>query len=375
MFDLRDRKIEPFGIERWFTKYEFTVNINIAESGIQPFTLSEILEMGDEEFSNIKIGYIESGGSQELRELASQTYKEKNWENILVTTGGLEANFLIYGMLVQEGDEVIVEFPNYQQLQSVPRFFGAKIIPWKLREEDNYVPNIDELNRLVSPRTKMIVINHPHNPTGSMIDNKMLREICEIAEDNSAYVLSDEVYLDLKPVGYDLDAASDISNNAISVQSLSKSYGLPGSRVGWISASKEIIEKCHEFREYVTLCGNVLGEKLAIIALENRAEIMERNKQIIRRNLGIVKNWINKHEELSWVMPRAGVVAFPRYSFSLESIELCKKLAEEEKVLIIPGRLFGDQDTEYHFRLGFGYETEKLEKGLTIIDRFFERIE
>ncbi len=374
MFKLRERKIEPFGIERWFTKYEYKVDINVAESGIQPFTLREILNMGDEEFSNTKIGYIESGGSKELRELASQTYKEKDWENILVTTGGLEANFLIYSVLVQEGDEVIVEFPNYQQLYSVPRFLGAKIIPWKLREEVNYVPDLDELNELVSPTTKMIVINHPHNPTGSMIDNKMLRGICEIGEDNNAYVLSDEVYLDLKPEGHVLDAACDMSSNAIGVQSLSKSYGLPGSRIGWISTSKGIIEKCHEFREYVTLCSNVLGEKLAIIALKNRDKIMERNKQIINKNFKIVENWINKHEELFWIKPSAGVVAFPRYSFLLESIELCKRLAEEEKVLIIPGRLFGDQDTEYHFRIGFGYETEKLEKGLGIIDRFFERI-
>ncbi|MGQ9723040.1 MAG: aminotransferase class I/II-fold pyridoxal phosphate-dependent enzyme [Candidatus Jordarchaeum sp.] len=372
---MRERKMEPFGIERWFTKYETSVDINIAESGIQPFTLSEILEMSDEDFLKTKLGYIESGGSRELRELASMTYKEKNWENILVTTGGLEANFLIYSVLVQEGDEIIVEFPNYQQLHSVPRFFGAKIIPWKLREENSYKPDLKELNELISPRTKMIVINHPHNPTGSIIDNKTLGKICEIAQDNGSYLLSDEVYLDLKPEGYDLDAACDISSKAISVQSLSKSYGLPGSRIGWIAASKDVIERCNEFREYVTLCSNVLGEKLAIIALKNRKKVMERNKSIIKRNFEIVKKWIKKHDELSWVIPRAGVVAFPRYNFFFESIELCRRLAEEERVLIIPGRLFGDQDTEYHFRLGFGYETEKLEKGLIIIDRFFERIE
>ncbi|MFB0559786.1 MAG: aminotransferase class I/II-fold pyridoxal phosphate-dependent enzyme [Candidatus Lokiarchaeia archaeon] len=368
------RKIEPFGIERWFTKYEYEVEINIAESGIQPFTLFEILKMGDEDLSKTKLGYIESGGSQELRELASQIYLEKELENILITTGGLEANFLTYSVLIQEGDEVIVEFPNYQQLQSVPRFFGAKIIPWKLREKNNYVPDLDELNELIGSKTKMIVINHPHNPTGSIIDNKILSDICEIAEENNAYVLSDEVYLDLKPERYILDPACDISSNAISVQSFSKSYSLPGSRIGWIAAAKEIIEKCHEFREYVTLCSNVLGEKLAIIALKNRDKIMERNKQIMNKNFKIVENWINKHEEIIWIKPRAGVVAFPRYSFPLNSIELCKRLAEEEKVLIIPGRLFGDQDTEYHFRLGFGYETEKLEKGLDIIDRFFGRM-
>jgi len=366
--------LEPFGIERWFTKYELTVEINIAESGIQPFTLSEILAMADEDFSEIKLGYIESGGSRELRELVSLTYKEKNWENVLVTIGGLEANFLVFGVLVQEGDEVVVEFPNYQQLYSVPKFFGAKIIPWILREEKEYVPDIEQLKELVSPRTKMIVINHPHNPTGSIIDNKALREICEIAQENGAYVLSDEVYLDLKLEGHTLDAACDVSSNAISVQSMSKSYGLPGSRIGWITASKEIIEKCNEFREYVTLCSNVLGEKLAIIALKNREKIMERNRRIIKTNFEIVKNWIKRHDELRWVVPRGGVVAFPRYNLPLDSTTLCSRLAEEEKVLIIPGTLFGDQDTEHHFRIGFGYETEKLIKGIERIDRFLEKI-
>jgi aspartate/methionine/tyrosine aminotransferase len=374
VFVLRERKLEPFGIERWFTKYELNVEINIAESGIQPFTLSEILAMADEDFSEIKLGYIESGGSRELRELVSLTYKEKNWENVLVTTGGLEANFLVFGVLVQEGDEVVVEFPNYQQLYSVPKFFGAKIIPWILREEKEYVPDIEQLKELVSPRTKMIVINHPHNPTGSIIDNKALREICEIAQENGAHVLSDEVYLDLKLEEHTLDAACDVSSNAISVQSMSKSYGLPGSRVGWITASKEIIEKCNEFREYVTLCSNVLGEKLAIIALKNREKIMERNRRIIKTNFEIVKNWIKRHDELRWVVPRGGVVAFPRYNLPIDSITLCSRLAEEEKVLIIPGTFFGDQDTEHHFRIGFGYETEKLIKGIERIDRFLEKI-
>ena len=192
--------MEPFGIERWFTKYELTVEINIAESGIQPFTLSEILAMADEDFSEIKLGYIESGGSRELRELVSLTYKEKNWENVLVTIGGLEANFLVFGVLVQEGDEVVVEFPNYQQLYSVPKFFGAKIIPWILREEKEYVPDIEQLKELVSPRTKMIVINHPHNPTGSIIDNKALREICEIAQENGAYVPVSYTHLTLPTI-------------------------------------------------------------------------------------------------------------------------------------------------------------------------------
>ncbi|MEM2134831.1 MAG: aminotransferase class I/II-fold pyridoxal phosphate-dependent enzyme [Candidatus Jordarchaeaceae archaeon] len=371
---MKERKLEPFGIERWFTKYELNVEINIAESGIQPFTLSEILAMAGEDFSETKLGYIESGGSRELRELVSLTYREKDWENVLVTTGGLEANFLLFGVLVQEGDEVVVEFPNYQQLCLVPKFFGAKIIPWKLREENSYVPDIEQLKELVSPRTRMIVINHPHNPTGSIIDNKALREICEIAQENGAYVLSDEVYLDLKPEGHDLDAACDISSSAISVQSMSKSYGLPGTRIGWITASKDIIERCNQFREYVTLCSNVLGEKLAIIALKNRVKIMERNRRIIRTNFEIVKNWIKKHDELSWIAPRGGVVAFPRYNLPLDSITLCSRLAEEEKVLIIPGTLFGDQDTEHHFRIGFGYETEKLVRGIEKIDHFLEKM-
>jgi len=371
---LREAKIEAFGVERWFNKYEFEVDINIAESGVQPFTLSEILEMSDEDISRLKLGYGDSGGSRELRELVSQTYREKEWRNILITTGGLEANFLVYNTLLREGDEVIVETPNYQQLESVPRFLGAKVTPWKLREENDYAPDLDELTEIVSPRTRMIVINHPHNPTGSVIDNKTLRGICEIAEDNHAFLLSDEVYLDLKLVDYRVDAASDTSSNAISVQSLSKSYGLPGARIGWISASREIVERCHEFREYVTLCNNTLGERLAVIALRNRRRIMKRNKRIIWRNFDIIKNWINRHEELSWVPPRAGVVAFPRYTLPLRSEELCRRLVEEEKVLIIPGALFGDEETEYHFRVGFGYETESLREGLSRLDNFFEKL-
>ena len=358
-------KFRPFSLEDWFAKYELQCRINISESGILPIDFSWF----NVDLSDLKLYYGHMLGDLELRELIARDYAGLSLDRILVTTGCIEANFVALASLVQPGDHVIVEHPNYQQLYEVPRALGGNVELLRLRYEDNYKLNIDELNEMVTPKTKLIVISHPNNPTGSAIT---LKNIIEIVEDNKIYLLSDEIYRELSFTHKPLPPVATISDRAISNSSLSKLHGFPGLRVGWMVADKAIIDIAKEIRSYTTICDSTLSEYLAKLALKRKVELVTRAENIAKTNLEVVGKWVENRGDVDWVPPEGGLVTFPRFYRNVTSTELCTLLTEEYNVFVAPGKCF---DIESHFRIGFGWSKDELREGLEFVGKALDSFE
>ncbi|MEM3696921.1 MAG: aminotransferase class I/II-fold pyridoxal phosphate-dependent enzyme [Candidatus Bathyarchaeia archaeon] len=360
-------KVDKFLVERFIGAYEHEVELNLAETCVNPFTLGEFLTlMGREKFfeelkeTQLTYGFVD--GSPELRKGIAKLYKSMKPENILISGGAIGANFLVFYTLVEPGDTVISVFPAYQQLYSVAKSFGANVKLLKLREENHWLPDVNELSELVDDKTKLIVLINPHNPTGSLIHDKLLKEICAVAEDAGAYLLCDEAYrgLYINPNDY-VPSAVDLSDNAIATGSFSKVFSLTGLRLGWIAANEEIIEECKLHRDYTTISNGLIDDTLATLAVKNVDKIFKRNLKIIRTNHQILFQWIENEPLIDWVPSKAGSIAFLRYKLKISSETLCLRLIKEKGTLLVPGSCFG---MEGYLRIGYGCKTETLEEGL-----------
>ena len=366
-------KVEPFLVEKWLNEYEHDIGINISETCVDPFTLGEFLilvglEDFFQEFKDIQLTYGYIPGSPELRQGLANLYHGFEGKNILVTGGAIGANFLVFYSLVEPGDTVISVHPTYQQLYSVAESFGANVKLLKLRMRDGWLPNLGELADLVDARTKLIVINNPNNPTGSLIDEKALKVICEIAEDIGAYVLDDESYRWLYVDPDDsVPSVVELSDRAIATGSFSKTFSLTGLRLGWIAARSSIIEEIEDRRDYTTISNGMIDDALASIAVNNMDLILKRNSDIVRRNYRILSDWVETEPLIDWAPARAGTVGFLKHGLDISSEELCKRLMREKDVLLVPGTCF---DMDGFLRIGFGNNTEVLNEGLSRFKEF-----
>jgi aspartate/methionine/tyrosine aminotransferase len=366
-------KVDEFLVERWMNEYEHNVDINLAETCVDPFTLGEFLSFTDridffEEFKDTRLtyGYIE--GSPELRKGISKLYHNVEPENVLVTGGAIEANFNAFYSLIEPGDKVISIFPAYQQLYSVSEGFGAKVKKLQLLPKNKWLPDIEELKNIIDSKTKMIVINNPHNPTGSLIDTHMLGTICEIAEEKKAYVLSDEAYRGLYINESDyVPSVIDVYENGIVTGSFSKPLSLTGLRLGWITSNKDVIQSCKLHRDYTTISKGMIDDALGVIAIENIDRILERSLKIIRINHKYIDTWIKEEPLIDWVAPRAGSVALIKYCIDIKSQDLCKKLIKEKDTFMVPSYCFG---IESHLRIGYGNRFEIIKEGLSRVKDF-----
>ena len=365
-------KIEPFALERWLTAHELHVEYDIAESGIYPLTARDILGLLPEEkrsnvlqrLLDLRLGYSEATGTLRLRSLLAETYERCGPENILVTTGAIEANFLLFNVLLSPGDHVVAPYPAYQQLYSVPRALGCEVSLWRISDGSSFRFDLDELERLLRPETRLVVINSPHNPTGAMLTPGEVQRVYDLADSVGARVMSDEAYrwlavpggLEPPPPMYDLGPAG------ISVGTFSKPFGLPGLRIGWMAAPAEIAAECWAMRDYVSLSPGKLNDALAVLALEHRAQIFERNAVIIEANLAAANRWVTEHAELlSWTPPRGGLLALLKYNLDIASLDLANRLAEDYGVMLAPGSAFG---FEHHLRIGIGQDPPVFAAGL-----------
>ena len=365
-------KIEPFGLERWMTTYETHAKCDIAESGILPLSTDELLSLlpaGERDAAldhllHLHLGYSEARGSAELRRLLAETYVGCDPDMILVTTGAIEANFLLFNILLAAGDHVIAPYPAYQQLYSVPRALGCDVSLWKVGPDSDYRYDVQALEKLLTPKTRLIVVNTPHNPSGAMLAEEDLRRVHALAESLRAMVLCDEAYRWLTiPGGASLaPPIFNLGPRGISVGTVSKPFGLPGLRIGWIAAPREIVAACWEMRDYVSLSPGKLNDALACLAIRHREKIIERNAGIIEPNLSRMRAWIAGHEGLlSWREPRGGLLALLRYELDIPSLELANRLAEEYSVMLAPGSVFG---YEHHLRIGMGQRPSVFSEGL-----------
>jgi len=303
-------EIASFGVEEWLNVWENDAIYDIAGSSIASFSLEEIISINGatpKEFfdgvvkTKMNYGWIE--GSPEFKKEVSKLYKNVPPENILQTNGATGANLLALYSLIEAGDHVIAMHPSYQQLYEIPKSFGAVVDFWEIQEDNNWLPKLDELKKLIRLNTKLICLNNANNPTGTILDDDFLKEIIKIASSVGAYILVDEVY---KPLDSSIIVSSivDLYDKGISTNSLSKTYSVPGIRVGWIASNKELADSFRKYRDYTMICSGVFDDYLAVHVLKNKELVLDRNRKIIHRNLEIVKEWVANEPRVSLVLPR-----------------------------------------------------------------------
>ncbi len=372
-------RLVPFALERWMTTYETRVEYDLAESGIHPLTTAELLafdadpERRMRELLAIPLNYSEARGTDELRTRIADTYRDLTSDDVLVTTGAIEANYLIFNALLQPGDHVVSIYPAYQQLYTVPEAIGCEVSCLEIREENHYQYDLDELARLVNTRTRMIVVNTPHNPTGAAMTAAECARVYALADSVGAYVLADEAYRWLTVDGMPLPPPfRDLGPRAISVGTVSKPFGIPGIRIGWIAATAEIAARCWAYRDYTSLSPGGLSDYLACRTFANREAILARTHAISAENLRTLRAFIAERGDLfTWVEPRGGLLGLLRYHLDMPSAVVANRLAEEESVMLAPGSAFG---MEGRLRIGLGGQPERFIAGLERVDRFFTRL-
>jgi len=368
-------KIEPFKMERMQSTWEFVVTHNLSESGVHPIPLKELISQEEEnELLSLELGYCQTNGTPELRKTISRLYPGSNTEQILVTNGSAEANFILVWSNIEPGDEVLFMLPNYMQMWGLLRGFGAAVKPYYLHEELSWAPDLEELKQLVTKKTKMIVVTNPNNPTGSVLSEEAMKAIIELAEGADAWILSDEVYQGAEFKGEPTPSFYGRYEKAIVVNGLSKAYGLPGLRIGWIVASEDFIKKTWSYHDYTTISPSILSDRLARIALtpENREKIRHRTQSILKSNFPKLESWLKEKSRLfEFVPPRAGAIVFVRYNLGINSTELVNKLIHEKSVLVVPGDHF---EMDHYLRLGFGEKEKKLLEALELIGETMDEV-
>jgi aspartate/methionine/tyrosine aminotransferase len=365
-------KLERFELERWMTRWELDVDYDIAESGIYPLSLEELYDLIgpgaaeelDRKIRTTRLGYSEARGTLALRTTIADTFERATPEDVLVTTGAIEANFLLFNALLQEGDHVVAVSPAYQQLLTLPKAITSNVTEWSVIQGEGFRYDLDQLELLVRPETKMIVINTPHNPTGAMLDQAGLERVLEIAQRSDAWLLSDEAYRWLEhPGGAVLPSpAHDLAEKVISVGTMSKPFGLPGLRIGWLVANPDVVAACWSMRDYVSLSPSGITDAIGRTAIEHRDQILPRNAAIIEENMHVATAWFREHADIvSWQPPRAGLLAMMRYKADIPSTELADRLAKDMRVMLAPGSAFG---LEHHLRIGVGQRPDLFAEGL-----------
>ncbi|MBN1316326.1 MAG: aminotransferase class I/II-fold pyridoxal phosphate-dependent enzyme [Anaerolineales bacterium] len=360
--------IQPFELERYFARYEFSSSILMSASDCERLTLVEVLSMADSRslalWEKLELSYTESQGHPVLREEIARLYQTVAPDNILVAAPE-ECIFLAMQTLLAPGDEVIVTFPGYQSLYELANAIGCRVIRWRLTPgHGQWELDPDFLRQQITSNTKLLVVNIPHNPTGYLPTREMWAEIIAIAEQHELIVFSDEMYRQLEHHPWSsLAPACDLYDGAISLFGLSKTYSLPGLRIGWLATRCDsVLQKMAELKDYTTICNSAPSEILGIIALRAREQIVQRNLEIIQSNLQITREVLRRHPDFfTWLEPQAGSTCFPMLDESLSGEHFADTLREQAGVMVVPGGLF-----EYprHFRIGLGRKNlpEALEK-------------
>lgn len=369
--------IEPFGVEMWMNEWENHCEFNLAETCVESLTIEQLLRLSgqnDTDLSKLlamKMTYGAIEGSMRLRTAIASLYDDQKPDNVIVTHGTIGANMLVHKTLVSAGDRVIAVVPSYQQHYSIPASIGADVQRLKLREEDRFIPNLDDLRALAVSGTKLIAITNPNNPTGALIDQHMLTEIAAIAREVGAYILCDEVYRGTDQQGSGTTTSIvDIYEKGISTASMSKAYSLAGLRLGWICAPRNVLERVAVHRDYDTISVGMLDDHFATMALENRDKVLARSLTITRTNLATLAAWMETQPTLSWIKPRSGTTALLKFDLPMSSYDFCMSLLNETGVMFTPGSAL---DMEGYVRIGYANNPAILQEGLKRVSDFLAR--
>lgn len=358
-------KLNRFEMERWQSVFEHRVRHNLSESGVDPLSLDELLELTDiENLGGSSLGYGQSNGSDELRERVAALYDDVTPDEVVVTTGGAEANLAACWQLMEPGAPAAVMVPNYMQVPGLVRNFGGLVRPFELLEETGWQPDLDQLRAILDGDVRFILITNPNNPTGACLTAESRLGVVEAAARAGAWILCDEVYQGAELSGIPTPSMWGEYERVIVTNSLSKAYGTPGLRIGWIVAPAGIAETLWARTDFTTITPATLSDILATAALapEARARILARTRSILRRNLPLVTEWMESHNGLfSYHPPDAGAICYVRYDAPVNSSELAEKLRAEKSVLVVPGDHFG---MDRYLRLGFGLPAHELRAAL-----------
>ena len=369
-------RIDDFALERFFARYEFSVGHLLCASDVQGWALRDLLALADAETSamweSLALGYTEAPGHPLLRAEIARLYESIQPDEVLVFSGAEEGIFVLANVLLGPGDHAIVVWPAYQSLHEVARAVGADVTLHELREDEGWAIDLDRLRRELKPRTRLIVVNAPHNPTGALPDAATYRAIVDLAAEAGATLLSDEVYrfLELDPADR-LPAGADAAPHAVSLGVMSKSFALAGLRIGWLAThDAALLDRAARFKDYTTICNAAPSELLALIALRAREEVLGRSRAIVESNLALLDQFFARQAgRFAWVRPRGGSIGFPRLLADVSIDRFADELVEAEGVLLAPGSVFGHPGN--HFRLGFG--RTDLPTALERLESFAER--
>jgi len=370
-------KINDFRLERYFARYEFKAKYMLSASDCESLKVDELLWMADHEcldlWNNLKLGYTETKGHPMLRNEISRLYKNIKPEDICVLVPE-EGIFIALNVILNPGDHVIVMDPAYQSLLEIPASIGCEVTRWPVQLKKNqwyFDPSF--LQKAIKKSTRLIVINFPHNPTGFIPDPDDFKVIIETTVKNDIYLFSDEMYRHLElSKSHIYESVADLYENGIVLSGLSKSFGLPGLRTGWIvTRNKELLGKIERFKDYTTICNSAVSEILGIIALRNKYQIIADNLNLIRDNIQIVKKLFSKFSNLlTWIEPQGSSVAFPLLNKKIPVGDFCKKLVDEKSVLLLPASIFGFPGN--HFRIGLGRKNFK--EAIEVFESFLGKI-
>ncbi|HHS14221.1 MAG TPA: aminotransferase class I/II-fold pyridoxal phosphate-dependent enzyme [bacterium] len=359
---------QPFEMERMMSKWENAVEYNLSESGVHPMIIRELIDDADDidALLDTEINYPQANGLPALRERIAALYEESRPEQVLVTVGCIEANYLALHTLLEPGDEMAMMLPNYMQLWGVARNRGIQIRPFYLREENDWALDMGDA---VTEKTRLIAVCNPNNPTGYILTEDEMDEIVRQAERVGAWILADEVYAGTERLtDRETPSFRGRYDRVLANGSLSKAYGIPGLRIGWTVGPENTVDDMWARREYITISAGMLSNKLAEIALrpQVRRRILRRTRDYIRRGYPVLEEWMNSQGGLFDVVPpQAAAIAFVRYHLNVNSTEFVNRLIREKSVLIVPGDQFG---MDRHFRISYGLSPERLEPALERIE-------
>lgn len=369
-------RIDTFKIEEWMNKYCSTAKYDLTTTCIEPLTIRELMTLSGIakplEIFDMPLTYGDIHGSKRLKSAIKSLYKNIDVNNITVTHGAIGANQLVFESVLDKGEEVISIVPTYQQHYSIPKALGANVKLLFLKEENKWLPSLNELEKTITCKTKLICLNNPNNPTGAVIPDETLQRIVELANTHNIWILSDEVYRGLNMVGnpYSVSIA-DLYDKGISTGSMSKTYSLPGLRVGWIVAREDLINEINRHREYNTISVSIVDDYYSSIALENRDRIATRNFAIMKEGMKILNEWLNEEVYVKAILPKGGTTALLRYKKEIPSNILCRNLQEKTGVALLPGETMEMENT---VRIGFCTKPNILKTGLKEFSKYLRTV-
>jgi aspartate/methionine/tyrosine aminotransferase len=370
-------KIAPFALERYFAKHEFTARYLLSSSDCEAFPMSELLAMADSEtrqmWEGLRLGYTESPGHPVLRGVVAEMYDGIESDDVLIVVPS-EGIFLLMHALLEPGDHVICTFPAYQSLHEVSRSIGCEVSTWEPEEEQGWRFDLGKLEHMLRADTRLVVANFPHNPTGHIPPEEEYRALVDMVGRRGIYLLSDEMFRFLEvEEGATLPSGCELYEHALSLFGLSKTFGMPGLRMGWIvSRDKEVLERMAVLKDYTTICHNAPSEVLAIIALRNRDALIERQLKRVHRNIEALEPFFADYGDcLRWVRPVGSSMCFPRLLAEDSASIFCEELVRDTGIMLVPSSLFHFGDN--HVRIGFGREDlpEVIRRFADHLDRKF----